>query len=93
MSGAQCKVNCQAIDELQRGSYYHFRGQDIASSFLLAIRSVTITNNRGKKLVQEQIDQRINNIGGANIIIIKWVTIKDVDSDYESCIYPDTATT
>ena len=35
----------------------------------------------------------MNNIGGANVIIMKRPIVEDVESDYESYIYPVTAAT
>lgn len=43
--------------------------------------------------MQEQSGWRINNIGGANIIIMKRPKVKDENSDYESYIYPVTSAT
>lgn len=36
----------------------------------------------------EASGQRMNNMGEVNVIILKWSTIKEVKSDYESHTYP-----
>lgn len=35
----------------------------------------------------------MNNIRGANVVILKWPTVEEVESDYESYTYPVTADT
>ncbi len=41
----------------------------------------------------EASGQRMNNIGGANVVILKRATVEEVEGDYKSHTYPITTTT
>lgn len=43
--------------------------------------------------MQEQSGWRMNNIGGANVVILKRPTVEEAESDHESHTYPVTAAT
>lgn len=65
----------------------------MALNFLPLISSTAIANNRKEKYVSEIIGQKMNDIGGANIVILKQLTIKKVESNYKSYTYLITTTT
>lgn len=93
VNGAQRKANRRAIDELQGGPRQYPRGQGLGPDFLLATGSAVVANNEREMQEQEQSGRSMNNIRGANVVILKRPTVKEAESDCESHIYPVTATT
>ena len=82
VSGAQREANRRAIDELQGGPRQYPRGPGPGSSFLPAqVASVAVASNGGER--QEQGGRKMNNIGGANVVILKRPVVKEVDNNPE----------
>ena len=92
VSGAQRDANKRAIDELQRGSrqYPCRSGPALGPLFAPAVPAV-VASGGGEK--QKQGGWRMNNIGGANVVILKRPTIEEVKDNAEDYIYPVNAAT
>lgn len=71
VSGAQGEANRGAIDEFQRGHRQYFRGPGPAleSPSVPAVPVAAVAS--GGVEGQEQGGRRMNNIGGANVVILK----------------------
>ena len=92
VSGAQREANRRAIDELQGAPRQYPRGPGPVSSFLPAqVAPAAVANSRGER--KEQGGRRMNNIGGANVVILKRPTAEKADHDSENHVYPITAAT
>ncbi len=87
VSGAQRDANRRAIDELQVGSRQYPRGSGQAVGPPLA----AVVSGGGEK--QEQGGRRMNNIGSANVVILKRPTMEEVEDNTEDYIYPVIAAT
>ena len=89
VSGAQRDANRRAIDELQGCSrqYLHGSGPEVGPPLTLAISAAVASGGRER---QEQGGQKMNNITGANVVIIKRPTIEETENNAEDYIYPVT---
>ncbi len=92
VSGAQRAANRRAIDELQGGSRQYSHVSRLAVGHLLppAVPEVVVNSGRER---QEQGGRRINNIGGANVVILKRPTIEETKNNAKDYIYPVTSVT
>lgn len=92
VSEAQRKANRRAIDELQGGSCQYPRGPGPAPGFPPAqVAPAVIASNGGER--QEQGGRRVNNIGGANLVILKQPTVEEADDNPKDHTYLVTAAT
>ena len=92
MSGAQREANRKAIDELQGGLCEYPRGPGPVSSHPSAqVAPAAVASGIGER--EEPGGRRMNNIGGANVVILKRPTVEEADHDLKNHIYPITAAT
>ena len=85
VSGVQRDVNKRAIDELQGGPRQYPRGP--GSAGLLLAPAVPAAVSCGGKDREEQGGRRMNNIEGANVVILEQPNVEEVDDNLK---YPPT---
>ncbi len=92
VSGALQDANKKVIDELQGGSlqYPNRSRPAVRPPLAQAVSAAVACGGREK---QEQSGRRINNIGGANVVILKRLTIEEAEDNAEDYIYPVTSST
>ncbi len=80
--GAQRTAKRKAIHELQRGSCHYPQGpsQALAPLFVSAA-PVVIASGRGER--KKPDGQKMNNIWGANVVILKRPTVEEADDHFE----------
>ena len=92
VNGAQRDAYRRAIDKLQGGSRQYPRGSGPAVGPPLAPAvPAAVASGGGER--QEQGGRRMNNIGGANVVILKRPTIEEAEDNVEHYIYPVTTGT
>ena len=82
VSGAQCEANRRAIDELQGGPRQYTRGPGVVPSLPPPQSALAVLASAGVGR-QEQGSQRMNNIGMANVVILKRPTVKETGNDFQ----------
>ena len=93
VSGAQREANKRAIDELQRGSRQYPRGPGPALGPPLIPAAPAAVASGGRER-EEQGGRRMNNIGSANVVILKRPVVEEADNSLEYYhTYPITALT
>ena len=92
VSGAQRDANKRAIDKLQGDSLHYPYGSRPAVELPLALAVPAAVASGGRER-QEQSGRKINNIGGANDVMLKQPTIEEAEDNAEDYIYPVTSST
>lgn len=88
---AQREANKRAINELQRGYQQYPRGPSPALGPSIVPAVPVVAAASGKKKREEQGGWRMNNIGSANVVILKRPTMEEADNNFEDYTYSVTA--
>ncbi|MCJ1343817.1 hypothetical protein MMC31_002014 [Peltigera leucophlebia] len=82
VSGAQRNANRWAIDELHGGPHQYPRGPGMVPGLPPPQSALAVVASGGVER-QRQGGQRINNIGMANVVILKRPAVKETGNDFE----------